>query len=392
MEPEVARREECREALSTAGRTAATEPVTKVPDRRWHSRTFDRKADAERWLTDQLAKANLGQWVDPDAGRVDFAEYAAAWLKAKSRIKQKTREGYWSLLRSRILPAFGPVRLVAIDRAMVGSWVRSMANEGLSPSRIRQAHQCLAAILEGAVDDGLIGRNPARRVELPRLDQPEHRFLSAAQVARLAEAMPDHQEQTMVYVLAYGGLRWGEMAALRRGRTDVLRRRLQITEALAEISGRLVFGPTKTYQTRTAHLPPFVAEMLGRHLESVEDDPQKLVFTAPQGGPLRYTNTRRRAWNPAREAAGDDLSDITPHDLRHTCASLMRAAGADVKAIQQQLGHRNATVTLNTYTHLFEGDLADVMDRLDAHPAPEPRPERVLAEVVELRDTSEKQV
>jgi hypothetical protein len=161
---------------------------------------------------------------------------------------------------------------------------------------------------------------------------------------------------------------------------------------LAEISGRLVFGPTKTYQTRTAHLPPFVAEMLGRHLESVEDDPQKLVFTAPQGGPLRYTNTRRRAWNPAREAAGDDLSDITPHDLRHTCASLMRAAGADVKAIQQQLGHRNATVTLNTYTHLFEGDLADVMDRLDAHPAPEPRPERVLAEVVELRDTSEKQV
>jgi len=70
--------------------------------------------------------------------------------------------------------------------------------------------------------------------------------------------------------------------------------------------------------------------------------------------------------------------------LRHTCASLMRAAGADVKAIQQQLGHRNATVTLNIYTHLFEGDLDEVMDRLDAHFATESRPERVLGEVIDL--------
>jgi len=354
------------------------------PDRRWHSRTFDRKLDAERWLTDQLAKTNLGRWVDPDAGRVEFAGYAADWIQGKSRIKAKTREGYRSLLRSRILPMFGHVRLVGIDRTMVGSWVRSMANESLSPSRIRQAHQCLAAILEQAVDDGLIGRNPARRVELPRMDQPEHRFLTAEQVARLAEAMPNHQHTTVVYVLAYGGLRWGEMAALRRGRIDILRRRLQISEALAEISGRLTFGPTKTYQTRNVHLPAFVADMVGRHLEDVTQDPDVLLFTAPRGGPLRYSNTRAAFWDPARVRAGDDLAEITPHDLRHTCASLMRAAGADVKAIQQQLGHRNATVTLNIYTHLFEGDLDEVMDRLDAHSATESRPERVLGEVVDL--------
>jgi integrase len=254
-----------------------------------------------------------------------------------------------------------------------------MTDQGLSPSRIRQAHQCLAAILEQAVDDGLIGRNPARRVELPRLDRPEHRFLSAEQVARLAEAMPDQQYRTVVYVLAYGGLRWGEMAGLRRGRIDILRRRLQITETVAEVS-----GPTKTYRNRTVHLPSFVADILGRHLEDVADDPEALVFTAPHGGPLRHTNTRRRVWNPARAEAGDDLADVTPHDLRHTCASLMRAAGADVKAIQQQRGHRAATVTLDVYTHLFEGDLEEVMDRLDTQLATKTRPERVLGEVVEL--------
>ena len=334
-------------------------------DRRWHSRTFDRKADAERWLTDQLSKVNRGQWIDPSAGQVSLDEYAAAWLAAKTRIKDKTRDGYRSLLESRILPTFALTRLSSIDRTMVGSWVRSMVDEDLSASRIRQAHQCLAAIMEQALDDGLIGRNPVRRVELPRLPQPDHRYLTTEQISGLAESMRGHEYSTIVYVLAYGGLRWGEMAALRRGRVDVLRRRLDIKEALSEISGRVNFGSTKTYEARTVHLPASVAEMLGRHMETVPHDPEALVFTAPQGGPLRYSNFRKAVWDPARSRAGEDLEDITPHHLRHTCASLMRAAGADVKAIQQQLGHRNASVTLDTYTHLFEGDLDEVMERLD---------------------------
>jgi integrase len=359
------------------------------PDLRWHSRTFDRKADAKRWLTEQLATSNQGRWVDPNAGQVDFAHYSEAWLCAKARIKEKTRAGYRSLLESRILPTFGRARLVTISRQMVGSWVREMTEEELSPSRIRQAHQCLAAILEQAVDDGLIGRNPARRVELPRLLQPDHRYLTADQVTTLAEAMPGFEHQTMVYVLAYGGLRWGELAALRRGRVDVLRRRLDIKESIVEISGFLSFGTPKTYQTRTVQLPAFVATMVGRHLENVEDDPAALVFTAPQGGPLRYSNTRRGMWDPARSRAGADLQEITPHDLRHTCASLMRAAGADVKAIQQQLGHQTATVTLNTYTHLFEGDLDEVMNRLDAFSATKSRPERVLGDVVDFPSRTE---
>jgi len=106
------------------------------PDARWHGRTFDRKSDAEKWLTDQLARANRGQWIDPNAGLISFADYATNWLTAKSRIKPKTRLGYRSLLNSRILPVFGRARLATIDRALVGSWVRSMTEDGLSASRI----------------------------------------------------------------------------------------------------------------------------------------------------------------------------------------------------------------------------------------------------------------
>lgn len=105
--------------------------------------------------------------------------------------------------------------------------------------------------------------------------------------------------------------------------------------------------------------------MLARHMEDVDDDPEALVFTAPKGGPLRYSNFRRNFWNPARKRAG--LDDLTPHDLRHTCASVMRAMGADAKAIQAQLGHSSVQVTMDTYTHLFDGALDDVMDAVDAH-------------------------
>jgi len=112
--------------------------------------------------------------------------------------------------------------------------------------------------------------------------------------------MPNGQLQTMVYVFAYGGLRRGEAASLRRSNVDVLRRQLQIAEVVAEISGHLVFGTNRAHLTRTAHLPPLVADMLGIHLAHVEDDPEALVFTTPESGPLRYTNTRQTVGPRAR--------------------------------------------------------------------------------------------
>ena len=102
------------------------------PDMRWHSKTFDRKADASRWLGEQLANLNRGQWVDPSGGRLAFGEFANNWLKAKTRVKRKTLHGYRSLLDSRILPTFGRSPLARIDKAMVTQWVRAMVDAGLS--------------------------------------------------------------------------------------------------------------------------------------------------------------------------------------------------------------------------------------------------------------------
>ena len=335
------------------------------PDGRQHSRSFERKINAERWLRAELSRLDHGEWLDPSAGARLFSDWAEVWLAGKAAVTEKTWDGYESILRSRVLPTFGQVPVGKVTRDAVGRWIADLKADGLSPSRIRNCYNVLAACMDAAVDEGLIGRNPARRVELPRQRPYDHRYLTARQVDRLAAAFPSDADRALVVVLAYGGLRFGEAVALRRARVDILRRRLEIAEAATEVAGRLVFGEPKTHRRRFVQLPRFVAETLARHLADRPSGSDTLVWSAPNGGPLRYGNFRSRVWKPIVRRAGPDLEGITLHALRHTTASLMRAAGADVKEIQQQLGHLSPVVTLSVYTHLFEGALDPVMERLD---------------------------
>jgi integrase len=187
-------------------------------------------------------------------------------------------------------------------------------------------------------------------------------FLSAAQVRVLAGATGEYR--TLINVLAYGGLRWGEAAAIRRRRCDLLRGRIEVAESLAEVGAKLYFGSTKTHQTRTVTLPRFLLGMLTRHLEGVSGDPEALVFTAPGGGPLRLTNFRRRVWVPALRAAG--LSEqVRIHDLRHTCVSLLIAQGEHPKSIQEHLGHSSIQVTIDRYGHLFPDESERLAEALE---------------------------
>jgi integrase len=146
-------------------------------------------------------------------------------------------------------------------------------------------------------------------------------------------------------VLAYAGLRWGEVAALRVHRVDLARRRLEVDEANTEVGGHVVEGTTKNHERRSVPIPRFLADELAEHL--VGKKPDDLVFTSPKGGVLRNTNFRSRFFDPAAEQAG--LAGLTPHELRHTAASLAVQAGANVKVVQQMLGHASAAMTLDVY-------------------------------------------
>jgi len=188
-------------------------------------------------------------------------------------------------------------------------------------------------------------------------------FLSADEVKKLAEAADRYE--ALIYVLAYGGLRWGEAAALKRGRCDLLRSRIEVVESLAEVNGQLHLGPTKTHQNRTVRLPRSVSELLAAHLaQNVPAAPDGLVFTGPSGGPLHLTNFRRRIWIPALRGAGLP-EGLRIHDLRHTCVALLTAQGGHAKAVQAHLGHSSIAVTFDRYGHLFPDDLDRLAEAMD---------------------------
>jgi len=240
-----------------------------------------------------------------------------------------------------------------------------MVADDLSPSRIRQAHVVLRLVLDNAVRDGFLGRNPAVGVKLPRLEHREAPYFEPQVVDAIADAVGAPYD-LLVSVLGICGLRWVEAAALRHRHVDMLRRRLLVEESLAEISARLIFGPTKSHTRRSVPVSPRVMATLGAALEAKGRD--ELVFTAPKGGALRYQNFLARVWHPVLTELG--LPVVGVHVLRHSAAARIVGAGGSAKTLQTVLGHRSAAFSLTVYGHLFDADLDALADRLDFATAP----------------------
>jgi integrase len=363
--------------------------VSKQPNGRWlvrywtpdggqRKRRFDRATDARNFANTIEASKATGTFVDPRAGRTRMSEWAKRWLEGvrpdpetgEGPIKPKTFASYESLLRSRVLPIFGRRQLSSLKPSDVQSWINKMQAEGLSASRVRQAHVLLKQMLDAALRDRMLGMNAALGVKLPKLQQREANYFEPGVVDRIADATPERYD-VLVSVLGVVGLRFGEGVALRRRYVDLMRRRLLVEDSLAEISGQLLFGPTKTHAVRSVPLPAGLAAALDRHLnQHVGPEPNALVFTGPEGGPLRYRNFTARVWYPTLKQLG--IPQVGVHVLRHSAAARMIAAGASPKAVQKVLGHRSVAFTLTVYGHMFDEDLDDLAARLDAQTAPLP--------------------
>ena len=297
-------------------------------------------------------------------GQIRLEEWTDRWLETvRPALKPKTVRSYESLLVSRVAPTLGGFPIASIVPSDVQAWVNEMMSEGLSASRIRQAHVVLSQALTSAVRDSRIGRNPAIGVKLPRIERREAGFFEPEVVDRIAAAMPEPYE-LFVRLLGTIGPRYGEAAALRRRSVNLLTRRLAIEESLAEVSGRIIFGPTKSHAARQLPLTASLAAALERHLnERVGPEADALVFTSRKGGPLRHRNFHRRVWVPTLQRLG--LPPVGLHVLRHSAAAALIRSGAAPKAVQQILGHRSAAFTLTVYGHIFDTDLDRVADDLE---------------------------
>ena len=326
---------------------------------------YARKADAARKQREIEHQLDTGTWIDPSLGRTPISDWSLEWLGSRSHLKPKTMEGYESLLRSRILPEFGSRSLQEIRPIDIEVWVRRMSEDGLSPSRIGQAVSVLSQVMDAAVRNMMIARNPAAMVRKPRKIAREMQFLNASQVGNLAGAVPDRYV-ALIYTLAYGGIRAGEAVALRRRRINLLRNEFVVAESATEVHGQLVFGETKNRITRTITIPRFLREMYEDHLTLYADPAgESLVFTSTDGEPLRLSNFRNRVWRSAlREAQLPE--NLRIHDLRHTAASLLISQGVHPRFVQEHLGHSSIAITMDRYGHLYPEDRIRVAEVLES--------------------------
>ncbi|WP_431233554.1 tyrosine-type recombinase/integrase [Mycolicibacterium psychrotolerans] len=334
-------------------------------DNREHAKGFALKRDAQKWLDSEVtAKFATGTYVEPSAGRVTVSSVYQSWFSAQSHVSPKAKATRRSAWNRHVEPRWGNTLVADVRPSGIRAWVASMAEEGSSATTIENAFGVLRQVLGAAVEDNRIARNPCEGVKLPKRKHSDRGYLSHEQVVALASSVDRHGE--VVRFLAYTGLRWGEMAALRVQDFDMLRRRVNVSRSVTE-SGGLVWSTPKSWERRSVPFPATLCDDLAGLMVGKGRD--QLVFADLRGGVLRNSNWRDRVFRPAVlrcQATDPTFPTITPHDLRHTAASLAVSARANVKAVQRMLGHAKASMTLDTYADLFDEDLDEVADRLDA--------------------------
>lgn len=277
-------------------------------------------------------------------------------------------------------PIWGPREIGGIRHSEVQTWVSDLAKRMSATSTLR-AYGILAGILDVAVKDRRIASNPARDLTLPRKKGKAKVYLSHSQVELFAKSS---SHPTLVHFLAYTGLRWGEATGLRVKHLDALRRRVRVEENAVKVNGKIHVGTPKTHATRSVPYPPFLAEPLARLCEG--KGRESILFgdgishmVIPHSSRGWFAAAVRRAQEAER-----DFPRVTPHDLRHTAASLAISAGANVKAVQRMLGHASAAMTLDVYADLFDDDLEAVSTALD-----DARSAAVVAKMMPLAPSAE---
>ena len=328
-------------------------------DRRARSRTFALKKDADRFVLEQERRASLGTLYQ--APSEAFGQFAGGWLE---RYALGVRPSTLARVRD-VLPHLEPFSEIALDEirpAAVEDHVAAVARR--APRQAELALRVLKQVLANAKERGHLVDEGVFRVKAPRRDQLEMRFLAWHEVEELA-ANTIVPYGNLVLLAALTGLRQGELLALRDRDVDLDSMTVQV--AHGAYKGELV--PVKTRASRRrVDLSNTAAQVLRRQLLARKPNDRGLVFPSPEGLILNDDNFRHRVFRPAVRRTS--LTRLRFHDLRHTYAALMVAAGAHPKYLQAQMGHSSIRVTLDLYGHLFPDANRGVLDSLDALMAP----------------------
>jgi integrase len=324
-------------------------------------------------------KNRLAEGKPPKDATTTVAAWLAHWRQttlAASDRKASTRELYSTLCAKHLEPEpFGSIQLDRLKPSDVEALVLRMKSttkpgkvtednpnpkpvRALSDSTIRQTYTILRAGLDGAVRDGLLGRNPAALVKRPGIEQAEAKHLTSDDVSKLLNAAEDSRYYPVLVLIASTGLRKGEALALRWDKVDLVAGLLKVTATLNRVGGQLVSSEPKTARSkRTVPLTPAIVAMLKKHKAAQAAERLRaanlwedsgIIFTTESGGPVDPRSFLRVIEVAAAKAG---LTNVGVHTLRHSAAVAWLEAGVHIRQVADLLGHSSISVTGDTYGH-----------------------------------------
>lgn len=334
-------------------------------------RGFKRKKDAEDFLAGVTVSKSTGTYADPARAKITLTDWLDQWMTGRADLQPTSRERVRGIIAIHIKPALGAYPIGSLEPELLQAWAATLSKDGgQGASSVRKIVNVLSGALQTAVPKR-IPSNPAHGLKLPKVSKSSKRYLNHSQVAALAEAVDSigrgmYLGKLLGYGLAvktfaYCGPRWSELSGFRVQDVDFSRGRISVDHTVVEIDGIQIEGSPKDYEARSIPVPATILDELETWVAGKA--PDSPLFPAARGGWLRNRAFRRGWLNAAAIEAG--VPGLTPHELRHTAASLAISAGANVKALQKMLGHASAAVTLDVYTDLFDDDLDEVSAALD---------------------------
>jgi integrase len=323
------------------------------------------KKDAEKYLSMAQTAISTGTFVEPSS--LTLSAYLAKWFEtaAQPRVTEHTFEDYKRMVERYVQTSpLAFIKLSDLRPLDIQRVYSDMQGRGLSARTVRYLHAILNSAFKQAVRWGMLSRNPAGLVELPKQIRKEMHALSPEEAARfLKAATEDRWGVIFAFALATGmrpeeylGLQWKDVD-LERGRVTVRRALIWRVKG-----GGWYFGEPKTARSRRSiPLPATTLRALAEHRRGQAEERLKagpdyqqhdLVFATPTGGPLTPNNLKRRHFRPILERAKLPKG-FRLYDLRHSCATLLLAAGEHPKVVSERLGHASVTLTLDTYSHVL---------------------------------------
>lgn len=329
--------------------------------RKWlYSRT---EAALVRKMNELRKTVQDGQLPPPE--RITFGQFVALWLDAvKPTVDQSTANWYASYLNNHAVPALGKTRLSKVSAPQLQKLYADRLAHGLAPTSVGHVAAAIHRVLADALKWDYVTRNVAPLATAPRVPKKDMLIFNADQVRTLKDAVKGHRLEALFVTVLFTGAREGELFSLRWQDVDLEAGEINIRRNLQQLPGQWRYVEPKRgpRSKRRILLTPEAVAALKRHQvrqseERLAVGPEwqdgELVFTNRAGGPLSRQNFLRRDWYPTLVAAG--LPRIKFHDMRHTAASLMLAAGVPIPMVSEILGHANAAITLQIYSHAVPG-------------------------------------